>query len=76
MKKTNTIVLLLILSFSLMNFSCSNSDEELMIDDLSTLDKELMARDFSGIVLIAQNDDIIFNKAYGRKNNQYFTGRR
>ena len=70
MKKTNTIVLLLILSFSLMNFSCSNSDEELMIDDLSTLDKELMARDFSGIVLIAQNDDIIFNKAYGRKNNQ------
>lgn len=70
MKKTNTIVLLLILSFSLMNFSCSNSDEELMIDDLSTLDNELMARDFSGVVLIAQNDDIIFNKAYGRKNNQ------
>ncbi|WP_394746844.1 serine hydrolase domain-containing protein [Spongiimicrobium salis] len=70
MKKTNTIFLLLILSFSLMNFSCTNSEEELLIDDLSSLDKELMERDFSGVVLIAQNDNILFNKAYGRKSSQ------
>lgn len=70
MKKTNTIVLLLIMSFSLMNFSCTNSDDGIIIDDFSSLDKELLARDFSGVVLVAQNDDILFNKAYGRKNSQ------
>jgi len=71
MKRTKTILLLLILSFSLMNFSCSTSDdEEVRIDDLSSLDKELMARGFSGVVLIAQNDDILFNKAYGSKNSK------
>ncbi|QLG46931.1 serine hydrolase domain-containing protein [Costertonia aggregata] len=70
MKKTNTILLLLMLSFSLMNFSCTSSDEEVIINDLSSLDKELVARDFSGVVLVVQNDDIIFNKAYGRKNGQ------
>lgn len=40
------------------------------IDDLTTLDKKLIEKDFSGVVLVAQNDSIIFNKAYGRKNNQ------
>lgn len=40
------------------------------IDDLTTIDKKLIQRDFSGVILIAQNDSIIFNKAYGRKNNQ------
>ena len=71
MKKTNTIVLLLIISFLLMNFSCSTSDdEEVKIEDLVSLDNELIARDFSGVVLVAQNDDILFNKAYGRKNSQ------
>ncbi|AXT54468.1 class A beta-lactamase-related serine hydrolase [Aquimarina sp. AD1] len=40
------------------------------IDDLTTLDKKLTERDFSGVILIAQNDNIIFNKAYGRKNSQ------
>jgi len=40
------------------------------IDDLPTIDKELTARDFSGVILIAQNDSILFNKAYGRKNSQ------
>lgn len=39
-------------------------------DDLTTIDKKLIAKDFSGVVLVAQNDRIIFNKAYGRKNNQ------
>lgn len=69
MKKIN-LILLLILLFSLLNFSCSTSDDEIKIDDLSSLDEELLARDFSGVVLIAQNEDIIYNKAYGRKNNQ------
>ncbi|MBQ4804689.1 beta-lactamase family protein [Aquimarina sp. MMG015] len=40
------------------------------IDDLNTIDKKLTERDFSGVILIAQNDSIIFNKAYGRKNSQ------
>ena len=39
-------------------------------DDLSTIDKKLIERGFSGVILVAQNDDIIFNKAYGRKNNK------
>lgn len=56
--------------FSLMNFSCSTSDNEVKIDDFSSLDTELIARNFTGVVLVAQNDDIIFNKAYGRKNSQ------
>ncbi len=70
MKKTNTIVLLLIMSFSLMNSSCTNNDDGVIIDSFSSLDKELLARDFSGVVLVAQNDDILFNKAYGKKNSQ------
>lgn len=71
MKKTKTILLLLIMSFSLVNFSCTtSSNEDVKIDDLSDIDKKLTARDFSGVVLVAQNDDIIFNKAYGRKNSQ------
>lgn len=70
MKRTKTILLLLILSFSLINFSCSTSDDEVKIEDLDSLDTELIARDFSGVVLVAQNDDILFNKAYGRKNSQ------
>ena len=53
-----------------MNFSCSTSDNEVKIDDFSSLDTELIARNFTGVVLVAQNDDIIFNKAYGRKNSQ------
>ncbi|GMN11276.1 serine hydrolase [Croceitalea sp. MTPC9] len=69
MKNINLIVLL-ILSFSLINLSCSTSDDEVKIDDLSSLDTELIARDFTGVVLVAQNDDIIFNKPYGRKNSQ------
>ncbi len=40
------------------------------IDDLSTIDKKLTERGFSGVILVAQNDNIIFNKAYGRKNSQ------
>ena len=40
------------------------------IDNLTTIDKKLTARGFSGVVLVAQNDSIIFNKAYGRKNSQ------
>ncbi|WP_051335987.1 serine hydrolase domain-containing protein [Aquimarina latercula] len=40
------------------------------IDDLNIIDKKLTERDFSGVILIAQNDSIIFNKAYGRKNSQ------
>ena len=39
------------------------------IDDLNTIDKKLIENDFSGVILVAQNDSIIFNKAYGRKNN-------
>ncbi|MCK8481510.1 serine hydrolase domain-containing protein [Psychroserpens algicola] len=70
MKKTNTILLLLIMSFTLMTLSCTNSDDDVIIDDFSSLDVELMARDFSGVVLVAQNDEILFNKAYGRKNSQ------
>ena len=70
MKKIKAIVLLLILSFLLMNVSCSTSDDELKIEDLGSLDTELIRKDFSGVVLVAQNDDILFNKAYGRKNSQ------
>lgn len=40
------------------------------IDDLTTIDEKIIENGFSGVVLIAQNDSIIFNKAYGRKNNQ------
>jgi len=70
MKKIKTIVLLLTMSFSLINVSCTNSDDESIIDDFSSLDTNLIAREFSGVVLVAQNDDILFNKAYGRKNSQ------
>ncbi len=70
MKRTNTILVLLTMSFLSMNLSCTNSDEEVIIDDFSDLDAELIARDFSGVVLVAQNDNILFNKAYGRKNSQ------
>ena len=40
------------------------------IDDLGTIDKELIERNFSGVILVAKNDNILFNKAYGRKNSQ------
>ncbi|MEO9871613.1 serine hydrolase domain-containing protein [Ekhidna sp.] len=43
---------------------------EIRIDDLATIDENLTARGFSGVVLVAQNDSILFNKAYGRKNSQ------
>lgn len=43
---------------------------EVKIDDLPTIDKKLKERGFSGVILVAQNDSIIFNKAYGKKNNQ------
>ncbi len=41
-----------------------------IIDDLATIDEKLIQRGFSGVVLVAQNDEIVFNKAYGRKNSQ------
>ena len=40
------------------------------IDDLTTIDKKLMKRGFSGVILVAQKDSIIFNKAYGKKNTK------
>ncbi|MFK8012701.1 MAG: serine hydrolase [Marinicellaceae bacterium] len=43
---------------------------KLKIDDLNTIDQKLIEVGFSGVVLVAQNDKILFNKAYGRKNNQ------
>ena len=43
---------------------------KLKIDNLTTIDKKLTAREFSGVILVAQNDNIIFNKAYGLKNTQ------
>lgn len=70
MKKTNKFLLLLTMSLSLINLSCSTGDDAVKIDDFFDLDTELIARDFSGVVLVAQNDNILFNKAYGRKNNQ------
>ena len=45
-------------------------DGVLKIDDLTTIDKKLISKGFSGVILVAQNDSIIFNKAYGKKNNQ------
>lgn len=44
--------------------------EKVKFDDLTTIDKKLIERHFSGVILVAQNDSIIFNKAYGRKNSQ------
>lgn len=44
--------------------------EKREIDDLATIDKKLTKNGFSGVVLVAKNDSILFNKAYGRKNNQ------
>lgn len=43
---------------------------EVKIDDLTTIDKKLTEREFSGVVLVAKNDSIIFNKAYGIKNSE------
>lgn len=40
------------------------------MDDLTTIDKKLIENDFSGVVLVAQNDSILFNKAYGIKNSK------
>lgn len=40
------------------------------IEDLAGIEKKLMQRGFSGVVLIEQGDSIIFNKAYGRKNSK------
>ena len=42
----------------------------LTTDDLNTIDKKLIQRDFSGVILVTQNDSIIFNKAYGKKNSK------
>lgn len=42
----------------------------LEIEDLSSIDKKLMERNFSGVILVAQDDTILFNKAYGRKNTK------
>jgi len=39
------------------------------IDNVTSIDKKLIERDFSGVILVAQNDSIVFNKAYGRKNS-------
>ncbi len=39
-------------------------------EDLTTIDKKLIKRGFSGVVLVTQNDKILFNKAYGRKNSK------
>ena len=43
---------------------------EVKIDDLTTIDKKLIEREFSGVILVAQSDSIIFSKAYGKKSNQ------
>ena len=40
------------------------------IDDLKTIDAKLSEAGFSGVILVSQNDSILFNKAYGRKNTQ------
>ncbi|WP_276388314.1 serine hydrolase domain-containing protein [Eudoraea chungangensis] len=36
--------------------------------DLTSLDKKLTKKGFSGVILIARNDSILFNKAYGRND--------
>ncbi|CAM1373068.1 serine hydrolase domain-containing protein [Tenacibaculum xiamenense] len=41
-----------------------------IIDDLTTIDKKLIKKGFSGVILVAKNDNIIFNKAYGKKNSK------
>ena len=43
---------------------------KIKIDDFTAIDKKLIKKGFSGVVLVAQNDKILFNKAYGRKNSQ------
>ena len=50
--------------------SCKQKSAGTMKSDLITFDKKLTERDFSGVILIARNDSIVFNKAYGIKNNQ------
>jgi len=40
------------------------------MEDLTTIDKKLIENNFSGVILIVQNDNILFNKAYGRKNSE------
>lgn len=40
---------------------------KLKIDNLTTIDKKLTEREFSGVILVAQNDSIMFSKAYGER---------
>ena len=62
-------VIYLLITFILL-CSCKQQPVNKMKSELIDYDKELTEKDFSGVVLIARNDSIIFNKAYGIKNNR------
>lgn len=66
----NKIRIIYILVTFILICSCEQQSENTIKSDLITYDKVLTKREFSGVILIAQNDSIIFNKAYGIKNSQ------
>ncbi len=62
-------IIYLLVTFILLN-TCKQKSEETIKSDLITYDRKLTEKDFSGVILIARNDSILFNKAYGKKNSQ------
>lgn len=62
-------IIYLLITFILLG-SCKQQSVNTMKSDFIDYNKELTEKDFSGVILIARNDSIIFNKAYGIKNNQ------
>ncbi len=65
-----TIRIIYVLTTFILLCSCKQKTQDTMKSDLNSYDKKLIERDFSGVILIAKNDSILFNKAYGIKNSQ------
>ena len=50
--------------------SCKKKSENTINTDLIKYDKKLTEKGFSGVILVAKNDSILFNKAYGTQGDR------
>ncbi|GGZ89997.1 serine hydrolase domain-containing protein [Algibacter mikhailovii] len=65
-----TVRIIYLLSVFILAHSCKQKSEDKINPDFIDFENKLIENGFSGVVLVAKNDSLVYHKAYGKKNSQ------
>lgn len=69
--KATKIVYIVIVMILIYSYKTNENDKKIISAEskFSPLSEKLIRKEFSGVILVAEDDSILFNKAYGLKNS-------